>query len=79
MYELNPYSANHIIMIMPNKISMSFSPFPGLLRVNKHACKGYWKDFFIRKEELEYDPYRQVQYLRDDTLRFRVIDVTEWN
>ena len=41
------------------------------------ARQGQEKNLFIRKEELEYDPHREVQYLKDDALRFKVADVTE--
>ena len=43
------------------------------------AKEGYGKDLFLGNEELEYDPHREVQYLKDDTLRFRVIDFTGWS
>ena len=49
-----------------------------IFRVTKgdKSKEGHGKIMFIRREELEFDPDRKVQYLKDDTLVIRVVDVT---
>ena len=46
-------------------------------RVTKgdRASQGWGKSLFIAKTELEYDPGREVQYLKNDCLRIRVQSV----
>lgn len=46
-------------------------------RVTKgdRAGQGWGKSLFIAKTELDYDPGREVQYLKDDCLRVRVVSV----
>ena len=46
-------------------------------RVTKgdRASQGWGKSLFIAKTELEYDPGREVQYLKNDCLHIRVQSV----
>ena len=42
---------------------------------SERSNQGWGKSLFIAKSELKYDPSREVQYLKDDCLKFRVIYV----
>ena len=55
-------------------LSLSLSLFLRVTEVHR-AGQGWGKSLFIAKSELHHDPIRQVQYLKDDCLKFRVASV----
>ena len=70
------------LLIPSLTLSLSLSlPFSFDLRVTQvdRAGQGWGKSLFIAKSELHHDPIRQVQYLKDDCLKFRVVSVALHN
>ena len=68
----------YLLFLSPLSLSLfSLSLLSLFLRVTEvhRAGQGWGKSLFIAKSELHHDPIRQVQYLKDDCLKFRVASV----
>ena len=74
---LSSFTVKKNIFLQFGCIILQFDVTLSRVTTGELGKKGHGKDLFIRNTELDYDPHRQVQYLKNDTLLFRVVDVTE--